>query len=91
MICCKRFFKEQTLTGPDISNITIQLYNLETKRQQGKEEKVGLTLHSVSGIFFFFFLPLAYVQVKCKKEKKTPKQNMITSGLSHDILYEHPE
>lgn len=74
--------------GPDISNITIQLYNLETKRQQGKEEKVGLTLHSVSGISFFF-LPLAYVQVKCKN--KNPKQNMITSGLSHDIRYEHPE
>lgn len=88
MICCKSFFKEQTLMGPDISNITIQLYNLETKRQQGKEEKVGLTLHSVSGISFFF-LPLAYVQVKCKN--KNPKQNMITSGLSHDILYEHPE
>lgn len=78
MICCKSFFKEQTLTGPDISNITIQLYNLETKRQQGKEEKVGLTLHSVSGISFFF-LPLAYVQVKCKKEK--------TKKTKHDYLW----
>lgn len=77
MVCCKSFFKEQTLTGPDISNITIQLYNLETKRQQGKEEKVGLTLHSVN---FFFLSTISIRAGKMQKQKQKPK-------TKHDYLW----
>lgn len=37
MSCCRSLFRKQPLTGPDISSITMQLYNLETSSKGVKK------------------------------------------------------
>lgn len=93
MSSCISLLKEQPSTGPDISSITMQLYNLDTSRHTVNysielsctETLLSSTVSQISVISADVFHPVPGASVHHVKGR-----NMCTSVLFHGIPGEHP-